>query len=404
MSAPHVAGLAALLKDLHPNWSPMAIKSALMTSAYDVLDGANTNPLVIFRQGAGHVRPNRAADPGLVYESNFSEWLMFLQGQNCGCLPASFPKIDASNLNVASIAIGDMAGVQTVTRRVTNVGSSAATYTASFTGLTGVNTVVSPAVLSLSPGQTGTFTVSFTRTSAALNSYSSASSGQLTWSDGTHSVRIPIVIRPVALAAPADVSSNGSNVSWSVTPGYSGTLSATVGGLVPATQTAYTVAQDPDQTFDANDPTGTFKRDVVVPAGAVFRAGVYEDAIVPTGTDLDMFVYTGATLVGQSADGDSNEEVTLRNTTASPVTYSVYVHGWSTNGPSATGTLFDWIVTSASAGNTTISGVGPATTGVAQTHTASFTGLAAATRYLGRVDYSDGTNAIGQTLLTVKTP
>ena len=57
MSSPHVAGLAALFKQKYPSWSPMAIKSALMTSAGDVLDGPNTNPLVIFRQGAGHVRP-----------------------------------------------------------------------------------------------------------------------------------------------------------------------------------------------------------------------------------------------------------------------------------------------------------------------------------------------------------
>ncbi len=78
MSSPHVAGLAALLKDLHPDWSPMAIKSALMTSAYDVLDGPNTNPLVIFRQGAGHVRPNSAADPGLVYDSNVNDWYAFI--------------------------------------------------------------------------------------------------------------------------------------------------------------------------------------------------------------------------------------------------------------------------------------------------------------------------------------
>src|SRR4029079_18389146 len=59
MSSPHVAGLAALLKDLHPDWSPMMIKSALMTSASDVLDGPATNSTVIFRQGAGHAAPNK---------------------------------------------------------------------------------------------------------------------------------------------------------------------------------------------------------------------------------------------------------------------------------------------------------------------------------------------------------
>ena len=48
-----------------------------------------------------------------------------------------------------------------------------------------------------------------------------------------------------------------------------------------------------------------------MPAGAVFRSGIYQDAITPGDTDLDMFVYNGATLVGSSADGDWNEEVTI---------------------------------------------------------------------------------------------
>src|SRR4029450_2230047 len=82
MSSPHVAGLGALLKNLHPNWSPMMIKSALMTTGSDVLDGGvpapNTNPVLIFRQGAGHVEPNSAADPGLVFDHGFLDWLAML--------------------------------------------------------------------------------------------------------------------------------------------------------------------------------------------------------------------------------------------------------------------------------------------------------------------------------------
>ncbi len=128
MSSPHVAGLAALFKELKPTWSPMMIKSALMTSAYDVLDGPNTNPLVIFRQGAGHVQPNEAMDPGLVYNSSWNSWLAFLCGttsavgpSTCTALKSLGYSTDPSDLNVASIAIGDLPGAQTVTRTVTNV-------------------------------------------------------------------------------------------------------------------------------------------------------------------------------------------------------------------------------------------------------------------------------------------
>ena len=95
MSSPHVAGLAALMKEKYPSWSPMMIKSALMTTAYDVLDGGtppppNTNPVLIFRQGAGHVQPNSALNPGLVYDSGFNDWLALIcatqpQGLDATC-------------------------------------------------------------------------------------------------------------------------------------------------------------------------------------------------------------------------------------------------------------------------------------------------------------------------------
>ena len=170
MSSPHVAGLGCAADAPAPDWSPMAIKSALMTSGYDVLDGGtpapNTNPVLIFRQGAGHVQPNKAADPGLVYDSNWNDWLAFLCGTTsavnptaCTALKTAGYSTDASDMNVASIAIGDLAGVQTVKRRVTNVGSAPATYTATVSGMTGVTTAVTPSSLALAPGQTGTFTV-----------------------------------------------------------------------------------------------------------------------------------------------------------------------------------------------------------------------------------------------------
>lgn len=410
MSAPHIAGIGALMSQLHPDWSPMAIKSALMTTGTDVLDtfvgttASDASALRAFAQGAGHVAPNSAADPGLVYDSDIFDWFAFLCGSTagvnpatCSALAASGYSFDRKDMNLASIAVGNLAGTATVTRRVTNVGDKTATYTSS-SSITGINVSVNPSSLTLAPGETKSFKVTLTTTTAPLDRYTA---GSLTWTDGKHNVRSPVVVRPRAFASPAEVTSNGSPVSWQVNVGYTGVLLATVAGLVPAVQTPWTVAQDPDQTFVRTDPTGTFSHSVVVPPNSLFRSGIYEDAITPTGTDLDLYVYSGTTLVGQSADGDSNEEVTLR-TGAGAATLTVYVHGWLTNGPSATGTLFTWTATT-DAGNTTISGVAPATPGV-QTHTATFSGLAAGTRYLGEVRYSNGTAIIGRTILSVRTP
>src|SRR5215510_11995540 len=185
MSTPHVAGVAALLKQLHPTWSPMMIKSALMTTGTDVLDGPNNSPSVIFGQGAGHIKPNNAADPGLVYNNSFNDWLAFLCGTSdrpgvgestCAALQNAGFSLNPSDLNVASLAIGDLAGTETLTRKVTNVTNTAGTYNATVTGMSGVTALVTPSSLTLAPGETKSFTVAFRRTTAALNSYSTASS------------------------------------------------------------------------------------------------------------------------------------------------------------------------------------------------------------------------------------
>jgi subtilisin family serine protease len=405
MSAPHVAGLAALLKDLHPNWSPMAIKSALMTSGSDVLDGPNTNPLVIFRQGAGHVRPNSAADPGLVYDHGFNDWLAFLCGTTTGVNPATCTALqglgfsfDPSDLNVPSIAIGDLAGVQTVTRKVTNVGTSPATYNASVTGMAGINVNVSPASLTLNPGETKSFTVTFTRTTAALNAYTG---GQLAWSDGTHIVRSPLVIRPVPLAAPAQVSGNGGPISYNVKFGYTGPFAAAARGLVPATTFAGTVADDPGDNFSPGGP-GTVSFDVVVPAGTTYARFSLFNEFTDGADDLDLYVFRGTTLVGSSGGGESNEEVNLLNPAAD--TYRVWVHGFATEGPDSNFTLFTWLLGSAAAGNMTVTAPSSATLGATGTINLTFSGLAPATKYLGSVAYSGIEGLPNPTIVRVDTP
>ena len=396
MASPHVAGIGALLKDAHPTWSPAAIKSALMTSAYDTIDAAN-DP---FAQGAGHVKPNSATNPGLVYESGFNDWLQFLQGQNCGCLPAAFPSIDASNLNLASIAIGDLAGTQTVTRRVTNVGA-AGTYNVSVSAPAGTTVVVTPSTLTLAAGASASYSVAITRTTAAFGAYTS---GSLTWSDGTHAVRSPIVVRPVGVAAPATVTGTTASgtFAFDVRSGFTGTMSFSARGLQAATTIAGSVADDPTNNFVVGGP-GITTHTVAIPAGTTYaRFSLFDDA-VDGAHDLDLYVYKGTTLVGVSGSGTSAEEVNLKDPAAGD--YTVHVHGWQTaGGGTANYTLFTWKLGATGAGTgLTLPAPRAVSVGV-NTNVSVSWAVPAAGRYLGILDYSDGSAVVGSTILRVNAP
>ncbi len=419
MSSPHIAGLAALVRSKHPDWNPMWVKSALMTTAAQtdntgapIQRGAvNATPLDF---GSGHVNSGGSFDPGLVYDSSYEQWIQYIcgTGQLTGEICASVGSIDPSDLNYPSIAIGDLAGSQTIRRTVTNTADHAAIYQAKVEAPAGFKVTVSPETLIIPKGRSATFRVTITRTTAALGTYAF---GSLTWKEfpgfdvpglgkRNHVVRSPIAVRPVALAVPGAV--NGSGASGSITlnakSGFAGTLTASANGLAAATVTSLPVVGT-EPNFNTGAPAvgpGVNKATVTAPAGTSLVRFSTFDADYPAGTDIDLFVYSGGALVGSSAGGTSDETVTL----SAAGTYDVYVVAFAL-APGQTGVdikLNHWAVGTGSAGNFSVAPASqPVTVAGSATVTASWSGLSAGTRYLGFVRFGNGTAEVGRTIVSV---
>jgi Subtilase family/Fibronectin type-III domain/PA domain/Bacterial pre-peptidase C-terminal domain len=412
MSSPHIAGIGALLRDLHPDWTPDEMQSAIMTSArQNVVKQDGVTPADPFDFGAGHVAPNGAANPGLVYPVTFDDYRGFLRSQGLctfcfGTSPA--PVIAPADLNVPSVTIRALTGTRTVMRTVENVGP-AGTYRVDVAAPAGVDVAVSPSRLILDSGETGTYQISFTSTKDVV--FDRYAFGAITWSDrGGHNVRIPLVIRPVKLAAPAEITRTGTSGSatHTVTLGYQGPFSVAAQGLVPATTEQRTVADDPTNNFDTDNPDGNQGIQVhpfTVPEGTTLARVALFDEFTDGVDDIDLYLYKvgdqGAlTLVGLSAGGTSAERIDLPAPAAGG--YRLYVHGWQTDGTSAVYTLFRWLVPSTAAGNlTATSSTSTATVGGTAQITVSWNGLTAGTKYLGRVSYRDGAGEIGGTIVSV---
>ncbi|KDO76781.1 hypothetical protein CISIN_1g042478mg [Citrus sinensis] len=168
MSCPHVAGIAALIKSLHRDWSPAAIRSALVTTASQTgtdgmnifEEGSTRKEADPFDIGGGHVNPNKAMNPGLVYDITVEDYIQFLcfMGHNdasisrltkskINCLKNNHLALD---LNLPSITIPNLHNNETVTvtRKVTNVGQINSAYEALVEAPYGVNMTVEPEVIS----------------------------------------------------------------------------------------------------------------------------------------------------------------------------------------------------------------------------------------------------------------
>ncbi|KAK6146392.1 hypothetical protein DH2020_020261 [Rehmannia glutinosa] len=210
MATPHVAGIAALIKQKHPSWSPAAITSAMMTTA-NVTDQSGAPilaqgknklaPATPFDFGAGSINPSKAIDPGLVFDVNFKQYVQFLcavpgvddmsirQAVGVGC-PAK-RKEWCSDLNTASVTVSNLVGSRKVIRKVTNVGDADEKYRVSVREPVGVNITVTPQVFKMSVNATRNIKLLLEATHRT-NAYSFGE--MVLEGNKNHVVRVPIAV------------------------------------------------------------------------------------------------------------------------------------------------------------------------------------------------------------------
>lgn len=219
MAAPHLSGIAAVLKRARPGWSPSAIKSAMMTTA-DVTHPDGTpitsqisgKPAGPRHMGSGIVNPTKALDPGLIYDLAGLDYIPYICGlgyndtlvneiiaqpvRNVSC--ATVSRIEGKDLNYPSflVTLTAAAPVVEVRRTVTNVGEAVSAYTAEVVAPPSVAIEVVPPRLQFGAvNQKMDFRVRFSRVGAAPAAATGGMvDGSLRWVSGEYSVRSPILV------------------------------------------------------------------------------------------------------------------------------------------------------------------------------------------------------------------
>ncbi|KAM3397746.1 CO(2)-response secreted protease [Capsicum galapagoense] len=214
LACPHVSAIVATLKSRNPSWSPSAIRSAIMTTAFQqsnlkspMLDSLYGEYLATpYDFGAGVATMYGPLKPGLVYETEITDYLQFLcsTGYNTSTiklilktLPNNFScranssDDSVSNMNYPSIAVSLSKERETkkVTRTLTRIGDEESLYTATITTPDALRVRVSPNKLRFtSKTKKLSYQVSFKAMSREREFF-----GSITWSNGKNKVRSPFV-------------------------------------------------------------------------------------------------------------------------------------------------------------------------------------------------------------------
>lgn len=391
MAAPHITGLAAFIASVHPRWTPMEIKSAMMTTAVPTKDAKGKTSTDALAQGAGQVTPRRFFDPGLFVTSDKAQWRGFITQQG---IDTGTPALQPKDVNVPSMGDGSVTATTSFTRTFRSTRAGAWSIKAKVPGFRATSSPKK--VRATKAGQKINVKFTFTRTSAKLGSYSQ---GAVTLS-GPTSVRLPVALKPVPVSAPTSVSGTGTTgtVTVPLTAGFTGTLDVTARGLAKSTTVA-----------DSVEPAKSDLHCVTVTAGT--KLARFQVDSIDNSADLDLFVLQSSScnpddvtgLAGQSATASGDEAVTLLDPPAG--TYLVEVDGFSA-GTAGSPMAYDFdfwdIDGGTTAGNLQVTpDPVPVTANQETSVQVGWSGLDPASRYLGYLGYAGSSDL---TLLNVTTP
>jgi PKD repeat protein/subtilisin family serine protease len=335
MAAPHGAGAAALMVDLHPDWSPAEIKSAMASSAYNgatVLKEDGTTPADPHDMGSGRIALGEAATAGLVWDETYDNFV------------AANPDLggDPKSLNISTVTNQFCVSNCFWTRTVKSVLDADATYTATFTSTMGIVGAVTPVTFTIPAGGTQILTITADVSSLTIGTWAFGYvmlETDAAWlgGEGAADQHMTMSVVPAASNVPelviikTDQKSDSRLVPDLQVAEEITDLTTVVDGLNQAALYKPEVVEDPTNTNPYNGD-GTFVATIDVPAGALrLVAQVMES----TSLDVDMFVGTGttpsaATLVCSSATSAVLEYCNIDDPAAG--TYWVLVQNWEGSG------------------------------------------------------------------------
>lgn len=151
MSTPHVSGGAALLRAIHPTWTPMEVKSALqMTAKKTGWKDDGSAPWDADDAGSGRVHLGNAIAAGLVMDETFARFV---------AANPSGGSLNVRDLNLASVRNMNCTPSCTFTRVVRNALPSTATWNVTFDSISSLQATVAPSTFTLPPGATIALTI-----------------------------------------------------------------------------------------------------------------------------------------------------------------------------------------------------------------------------------------------------